>query len=69
MGQWLSERLGQPFIIEVIGAAGRKYWHRGGRGCACRRIHAAHGRSRVLSQDKLSFKLEMLAGRWNKRCP
>ena len=22
MGQWLSERLGQPFIIEVIGGAG-----------------------------------------------
>ena len=44
IGQWLSERLGQQFVIENRPGAGSQYRHRGGRARASRRLHAAHGR-------------------------
>ena len=39
MGQWLSERLGQSFVIENRPGGG----NRGGRACLGRRLHAPHG--------------------------
>ena len=41
MGQWLSERLGQPFVIENRPGGGEQYRYRGGRACAPRWLYAA----------------------------
>ena len=41
IGQWLSERLGQPFVIENRAGRRHQYRHRGGRARARRRLHAA----------------------------
>ena len=40
MGQWLSERLGQPFVIDNRPGGGTNIATRGGRARVCRRIHA-----------------------------
>jgi tripartite-type tricarboxylate transporter receptor subunit TctC len=41
LGQLLSERLGQPFIIENRVGVGWQYRHRGGRASATGWLHAA----------------------------
>jgi hypothetical protein len=44
IGQWLSERLGQPFIVENrVGAGRRKCRHRDGRAFSSRWLHAVDG--------------------------
>ena len=40
IGQWLSERLGQPFIIGQSTGREFQYGHRGGRPCVRGRLHA-----------------------------
>jgi tripartite-type tricarboxylate transporter receptor subunit TctC len=41
MGQWLSERLGQPFVIENPARSCQQYRHRGGRAGAAGRIYTS----------------------------
>ena len=59
IGQWLSDRLGQPFIIENRPGAARQYRHRGGRQGAAGRLYAALGLSanaiNATLYDKLNF--------------
>jgi hypothetical protein len=45
IGQWLSERLGQPFHRREPAGGHRQYRHRGGHTCARRRPYAPSGRS------------------------
>ena len=45
MGQWLSERLGRPFVIESRPGAAHQSRHRGGRTCVAGRYTLAPGRS------------------------
>ena len=42
IGQWLSEHLGQQFVVENRPGAGSNM-HRGGRACAGGRLHASPG--------------------------
>ena len=44
VGQWLSERLGQQFVIENRSGAGSNIGDRGGRAGAPRRLYAPPGR-------------------------
>ena len=60
MGQWLSERLGQPFVIENRPGGGTQYRHRGGRARAAGRLHASLWSARrnainATLYDKLNF--------------
>ena len=60
MGQWLSERLGQPFVIENRPECRQQYRDRGGRECASGRSHASNGQLRRMPStptlyDKLNF--------------
>ena len=43
LGQWLSERLGQPFVVGESDRRCHQYRHRGGRARACRRLYAPSG--------------------------
>src|SRR5262249_35376118 len=46
MGQWLSGRLGQPFIVEKSARCEQQYRRRGGGARGTRRLHAPPGLSR-----------------------
>jgi hypothetical protein len=49
IGQWLSERLGQPFVIENRGRR-QQYRHRSRRARARRRLHAPPRRCTTRNQ-------------------
>ena len=59
MGQWLSERLGQQFVIENRPGAGNNIAHRGGGSLAAGRLYAPSGRRdnaiNATLYDKLNF--------------
>ena len=60
IGQWLSERLGQPFVIENRPGAGGNIAHRGGRARAPGRLYAARWSApanaiNATLYDKLNF--------------
>ena len=69
IGQWLSERLGQPFIIENRPGAGSNIATEAVVRCAAGRLHAAAGRSGerdqrdALRQAQLQFHPRHRAGR------
>jgi len=54
IGQWLSERLGQQFVIENRPGGGGNIRHRGRRARAYRRIHAPPMRSYERDQTRRS---------------
>jgi hypothetical protein len=43
LGQWLSDRLGQPVCHREPAWCGHQYRHRGGRACGAGRLHAVPG--------------------------
>ena len=69
IGQWLSERLGQSFIVENRPGAGHNDRHRGSRALARRRLYA-HGvrygerdqRDALREQDQVRFSARHRAG-------
>ena len=54
MGQWLSERLGQPFVIENRPGAASNIGTEVGRESAAGRLHAPRGRSRQTRSTRRS---------------
>ena len=69
IGQWLSERLGQPFVIENRPGAGSNIATEAVVQVAARRLHAAPGRSQqrdqrdALRQAQFQFHPRHRAGR------
>jgi tripartite-type tricarboxylate transporter receptor subunit TctC len=54
MGQWLSDRLGQPFAIENRPGAGYQHCYRSGGAFSTRRPYAADGERRL---ERLGIEL------------
>ena len=56
IGQWLSERLGQPFVIENRPGAGGNIGTEVGRESAAGRLHAPPGQSRRTRSTRRSTR-------------
>ena len=70
MGQWLSERLGQPFVIENRPGRWRQYRHRGGRAIAAGRLHAPSGHCGQRNQrDASTTSLISISSATSRRSP
>ena len=69
IAQWLSEQLGQQFVVEARPGASRQHRDRVRRPRAARRLHAAagqraeHHQRRALRQARLRFPARHRAGR------
>ena len=69
MGQWLSERTGQPFVIENSTGGGHQHRHRSGGTGTCGWIHAPtrqfvkHGQCGVFRTTQFQFRPRHRAGR------
>ena len=73
IGQWLSERLGQPIHRREPAGCRQQYRYRGGRAVAARRLYAPRGRRverdqrDALRQSQFQFHPRHRAGREHRR--
>jgi Tripartite tricarboxylate transporter family receptor len=72
MGQWLSERLGQPFVIENRPGGGGNNWNRNRCESAAGWLHAPHGpfgeRNQPGGLRQLTFQFHPRHGACGEHC-